>query len=289
MPHIFRYCSIKGIIMQKSALLLTFFFILFNCKAQYYYNDVVSLKASNNLYQQLLKNNIKVVSATSADAENAPTTGFVYFKTITNNGTLVKTHTELETGGTSDDFDTYANNLLVKSSDSSDNILTTVEYTYDAAGNILQVQTQAGDTAMDTHSTEVHKWFYTGNIPDSMIRIKDNADSTIVRFKKDEHRNITEELWLKKGRLIEHYYYYYNDKNQLTDIVRYNIEAQQMLPDFLFEYDENGILSSLTQVPQGSSDYVVWKYIYDERGLKSKDILFDKHQELLGTVTYTYR
>ena len=122
-----------------------------------------------------------------------------------------------------------------------------------------------------------------------MIRIKDNADSTIVHFKKDEHQNITEELWLKKGRMIEHYYYYYNDKNQLTDIVRYNIEAQQMLPDFLFEYDENGMLSSLTQVPQGSSDYVVWKYIYDERGLKSKDVLFDKHQELLGTVTYTYR
>ena len=41
--------------------------------------------------------------------------------------------------------------LLVKSSDSADNILTTVEYTYDAAGNTLQVQTQTDDTAMDTH------------------------------------------------------------------------------------------------------------------------------------------
>jgi len=249
----------------------------------------VSLKASNNLYQTLLKNNIKEVSATSADADNTPTTGFVYLKTITNNGTLVTTHTELETGGTSDDFDTYANNLLVKSTDSADNVLTAVEYAYDNSGNITQVKTQTDDTAMDTHTTELHKWFYTGNTPDSMIRIKDKADSTIVHFKKDAQQNITEEIWTKKGRFIEHYYYYYNNQNQLTDIVRFNLQAQQMLPDFVFEYNEAGMLASLTQVPQASSDYIIWKYVYDDRGLKLKDVLFDKHQELLGTVTYTYR
>jgi hypothetical protein len=62
-----------------------------------------------------------------------------------------------------------------------------------------------------------------------------------------------------------------------------------MLPDFLFEYNTNGILSQLTQVPEGSSDYVIWQYVYGERGLKTKDVLFNKHQELMGTVTYTYR
>ena len=122
-----------------------------------------------------------------------------------------------------------------------------------------------------------------------MIRIKVKADSTIIRFKKDENQNITEELWLKKGRILEHYYYYYNDKAQLTDIVRFNAKAQQMLPDFLFEYNDNGAISTLTQIPQGSSDYVIWQYVYDERGLKIKDVLFDKHHELLGTVTYTYK
>jgi len=62
-----------------------------------------------------------------------------------------------------------------------------------------------------------------------------------------------------------------------------------MLPDFLFAYNNNGTLSQLTQVPQGSSDYITWQYVYDERGLKIKDALFDKHQQLLGTVTYTYQ
>jgi hypothetical protein len=275
--------------MQKSMLLLTLLFVFFNCKAQYYYNDVVDLKASKNIYLTLKKNNIQGVSAISVESDNTPTTGFVYSKILENNASLVITHTELESAGISDEFDTYVNDQLVKSSDSTDSVLTTVEYTYDSTGNILLVQTQTDDTTMNVHSKELHKWFYNGNFLDSMIKIKDGTDTTFVHFKRDEHNNIAEELWLKKKRIIEHYYYYYNEKHQLTDIVRYNVKAQQMLPDFLFEYNEQGMISQLTQVPQGSSDYVVWQYVYDDRGLKIKDVLFNKHRELMGTVTYTYR
>ena len=232
---------------------------------------------------------MREVSATSMESDNSPTEGFSFSKTIKNNGTLVVTHTEMKAAGASDDYDTYANDLLVKSSDSADKVLTTVEYTYDTEGKIIRVQTQTDDTTMNAHSTELHNWFYSGNTPDSMIRIKDKTDSIIVHFKKDENQDITEELWMKKGRIIEHYYYYYNDKAQLTDIVRFNSKAQQMLPDFLFEYNDNGVVSTLTQIPQGSSDYVIWQYVYDERGLKIKDVLFDKQKELLGTVNYTYR
>ena len=270
-------------------MLLTLLFIFYTVKAQYYYNDIAALKESNKIYLTLKKNNIQQVSATSMESDNTPTAGFVYVKLLNNNASIVTTHTELETGGISDETDTYSNGLLIKSSDSADNVSTIVEYAYDSAGNTVFVQTQTDDTTMNTHSTELHKWFYSENIPDSMIRIKDNADSTIIHFKKDDNQNVSEEIWLKKGRIIEHYYYYYNDKNQLTDIVRFNAKAQQMLPDFLFAYNDNGMLSQLTQVPPGSSDYVVWQYVYDERGLKIKDVLFNKHQELLGTVSYTYR
>jgi hypothetical protein len=279
----------QRIIMQKSIAVLTFLFIFCAAKAQYYYNDIVDLKASNNIYLNLKKNNIREVSATSIESDNTPTQGFVFSKIIKNNGALVVTHTEMEVGGVSDDYDTYANDLLVRSSDSADKVLTTVEYTYDNEGKILQVQTQTDDTTMNVHSTELHKWFYNGNTPDSMIKIKDKTDSTIIRFKKDEDQHIAEELWTKRGRVIEHYYYYYNDKGQLTDIVRFNNKAQQMLPDFLFQYNDNGLISMLTQIPQGSSDYVIWQYVYDGRGLKIKDVLFNKHNELLGTVNYTYR
>ena len=276
-------------IMQKSLVLLTLLFISYYSNAQFYYNDVFNLKVSNKIYSNLIKNNIREISAVSTERDGTPTKGFAYLKSIKDNGNTATTHTELETGGVTDDVDTYVNGLLTRSEDSADNVLTTVEYTYDADGKLLTVQTQTDDTAMSTHSTELHKWFYTGNEPDSMIRIKDKTDSTVVRLKKDDHNNVAEELWIKKGRVIEHYFYYYNSNNQLTDIVRFNNKAQQMLPDFLFEYDANAILSQLTQIPQGSSDYVIWQYIYDERGLKTKDVLFDKRQQLLGTVTYTYR
>jgi hypothetical protein len=275
--------------MQKSLLLLTLLFVFYYAKAQFYYNDVVGLKISNNNYSALIKNNVNEIAATSAESDGTPTQGFAYSKIIKDNGNTAVTHTELETGGASDDFDTYANGMLVRSEYSADNVLTTVDYNYDKDGKVLLVKTQTDDTAMGTHSTELHQWFYTGKDPDSMIRIKDKTDSTVIYFKKDEQNNISEEIWMKQRRVTEHYFYYYNDKNQLTDIVRFNTKAQQMLPDFLFDYDDNGRLVKFTSIPQGSSEYVIWKYVYDERGLKTQDVLSDKHQELLGTVSYTYK
>lgn len=275
---------------MKAFLVTVFTFFIFQISwCQYYYNDIVSLKQSNEIYNTLKRNNIQLVTAISVEADNTPTTGFSYKRQITNNGSVVATNISLEATGPTETLEYYTNNLLSKSVDSSTNVMTTVDYKYNDAGNIDWIQTQTDDTSRSMHSIEVHKWFYTNDVPDSMLRITDNADTTFVHFKKDDKQNIIEEMWMKKNRMIEHYFYYYNDSNQLTDIVRFNTRAQQMLPDFLFAYNNNGMLSQLTQIPQGSSDYITWQYIYDERGLKIKDVLFDKHQELLGTVTYTYQ
>lgn len=279
----------QSIIMKKSVLLLTFILVFHFANAQFYYNDVVDLKASNKTYANLVKNNVQEITATSMESDNTPAAGFAYSKILKDNGAVAITHTVLETGGVSDDYDNYTNGLISKSQDVADSVSTIVEYTYDNEGKILTVKTQTDDTTMDTHSTELHQWFYTGSVPDSMLRIKNGGDTTVIQFKKDGNQNIAEELWLKRGRLIEHYFYYYNDKNLLTDIVRFNTKAQQMLPDYMFEYNEDATISQLTQIPQGSSDYVIWQYIYDERGLKTKDVLFDKHKQLLGTINYTYR
>src|SRR4249920_3395618 len=139
--------------MRKCLLLLTLLFVFYYANAQFYYNDVVGLKASNTNYSALIKNSVKEISAASAEADGTPTKGFVYSKIINDNGNSAVTHTELETGGASDDFDTYVNGILVKSEDSADNVLTIVEYNYDNDGKILLVKTQTDDTAMGTHST----------------------------------------------------------------------------------------------------------------------------------------
>ncbi|HYK48009.1 MAG TPA: hypothetical protein VEV83_22680 [Parafilimonas sp.] len=276
--------------MQKVILIGVLLATLNHVCAQYYYNDILSLKESNRMYLTLKKNNIKEVSATSIESDNSPTEGFSYNRVIQNNGSLLITHISLATAGSSVTYEYYTGDRLMKSIDSSFRVATTVQYQYNDRDNVVaSIETQTDDTSMNVFSTELHKWFYTNGVPDSMLRVKERTDTTIVTFKKDDRQNVTEEIWTKKGKTLEHYYYYYNDQSQLTDIVRYNNKARQMLPDFLFQYDGGGIISQMTQVSQGSSDYVIWQYVYDQRGLKIKDVLFDKRQELLGTVTYTYQ
>ena len=274
---------------MKGLLVTVLFFFIFKISwCQFYYNDIISLKQSNEIYAALKRNNIKLITAESLESDETPTPGFFYKRQLFNDAAVVVTDISLEATGATETLEYYTNNLLSKSVDSTTNVITKVDYHYDLQNRIEAIETQTDDTSRNMHSVEVHKWFYTNNVPDSMLRIKDNTDTTVVQFAKDEKLNIVEEKWMKKNRLIEHYFYYYNDKSLLTDIVRFNTRAQQMLPDFLFEYDANGTLSQLTQIPQGSSDYVIWQYIYDDKGLKTKDVLFDKHQQLLGTVTYTY-
>jgi hypothetical protein len=105
----------------------------------------------------------------------------------------------------------------------------------------------------------------------------------------DEHGNIIEEHWKRKNITFETYYYYYNDKNQLTDIVRFNKRVQKLLPDFLFEYDAAGRISQMIQVPPGSSNYSIWEYHYNDKGLKLEEICSNRQKQLLGKIVYSYR
>ena len=118
---------------------------------------------------------------------------------------------------------------------------------------------------------EKHTWLYdAAGLPTQLTIIKNKTDTTLVTFVKDDAGNIGEERWQKKGRRIETYFYYYNAKKQMTDVVRNNLKAQRMLPDFLFEYDQAGHVVQAVQVLQGSSDYIIWQYLYDDTGLNKK-------------------
>lgn len=275
---------------MKIALIGTSLFLICKlCCGQYYFNDIILLQQTNKMFAVLKYNKINTVTAESMQADNTPTQGFSYKRVIKNDTHLFVTNTSLEATGNTTTLEYYDNSRLVKSDDTTLNVATDVTYSYNSDGAISTIETQTSDTSRNTHSTEIHKWFYTDNIADSMLRIKDGTDTTFVYFKKDDKQNLGEEIWMKRKQIIEHYYYYYDEKNRLTDIVRFNYRAQQMLPDFLFTYYDNGTVSQLTQIPQGSSDYVIWQYLYNDKGLKDKDVLFDKHQQLLGTITYNYQ
>lgn len=97
-----------------------------------------------------------------------------------------------------------------------------------------------------------------------------------------------EETWKRKEKEIEKYYFYYNDKKQLTDIVRFNSIANKLLPDYVYTYTDAGNLSEMMQVPRSGNNYVVWKYTYNDKGLKLTDNCYSKNKILLGTVAYVY-
>lgn len=257
--------------------------------AQYYYNDIVSAQEAQASYMNLLTNKINTVTASCFDENNEQNPDFIYERNLLQNGSRVETVLHLPSSDTIFTTSLYTDKILQASTDSNGNIITKTSYHYNSNGNIESIRIETNDNSADIQSDEVHLWFYSNNKPEKMLRIKDRTDTTIVSFIQDESGNIGEEIWKKKNRTIEHYYYYYNSTNQLTDIVRYNQIAQQLLPDFMFEYTPAGTVSILTQVPQGSSDYIVWHYDYNAAGLKQNDVLYNKQKEEIGRIVYSYR
>ncbi len=120
-----------------------------------------------------------------------------------------------------------------------------------------------------------------------MIKIRGISDTTFVDFTSDEKGNIIEEKARRGVEALPVVYYYYDNENRLTDIVRYNQKAARLLPDYVFEYNSDRIFSMLF-VPPGSTDYQKWLYSYDNKGLKKEESCFDKKKQLVVKINYTY-
>ena len=89
-------------------------------------------------------------------------------------------------------------------------------------------------------------------------------------------------------------YYFYDDQHRLTDITRYNVKADRLLPDFMFTYDDNNqVIQRITVVSSARiPDYFTWRYGYDAKGLKTKEVLYGKKKDsgddLKGKIEYSY-
>lgn len=279
----------RKFILMKFLFAFLFICITITGYTQYYYNDIVATQLSRQQYISLKNNNIKTVTAVSYESDNEITSDFKLQQQITPGAKSITIYTSHPSSG--DDVSTtyYDNDKLVKTVDSSGNVVTTITYQYNANGSLDNILTQTHDGFMNSHSEELHQWVYNNGQPLYMLRIKDKTDTTNIEFSYDEQGNVAQENWKKKGRIAESYYYYYNTNKQLTDIVRYNNKAKKMLPDFLYEYDAEGRIIQMTQVPAGSNDYMVWKYVYNNKGLKQNELLFTKQNKLVGKIEYQYQ
>ncbi len=258
--------------------------------AQYYFNDILGTRETNRLIRSFNDNKVRMVSASGFDENGVKATDFTEVQEIKENGRALK-----YSSSTGSNFTTYysrfdASGRLISMADSSTSVRTMTEYQYDAQDRIQSITNTIKDEANDFNQIEVHQWsFDAKGHPERMWRTINNSDSLEIRIISDEEGNPGEEKYLKKGIENGSVFYYYDDKNRLTDIVRYNTKFRRLLPDVMFEYDDKDhVIQKITTASNLHLGYMIWRYIFNDAGLKTKEALFNEQKKLTGKIEYNY-
>ncbi|HNU15637.1 MAG TPA: hypothetical protein PKI55_14370, partial [Chitinophagaceae bacterium] len=256
---------------MKTLLLLFILLGSLSSQAQYYYNDIIGTQETNNLMKNYTANKVKTVSATGYDNRGVKATDFSELQEVKENGRLLRSSTinNFNKKTTYSRFDEKGR--VTNITDSSAQIQGITTYLYDENNRISMVQNTVKDSASAFDHIETHQWFFnTAGKPEKMWRIISStrsgtgADSLEVRFVTDEDGNIAEERTFRKGIETSYLYYYYDDKNRLLDIVRFNTRLKKLLPDIMFEYDVNdNVVQKTTTTSSLNIGYLIWRYIYD--------------------------
>jgi len=260
------------------------------CSAQYYYKDLISTQQNDARWRLYRDNRVKSVKLSSFEKDGNPTEGFAGEQDVSSDGARISTFTKSTGNAESWIIASYnPQGQTLRITDTSDTYRSVSEYQYDAQGRIASITNTSIETDNHFKIVEQHLWSYDASgKPSSMLKIKNGTDTTYIRFIADEKGNTAEERAVRNSSPLPTIYYYYDTDNRLTDIVRYNLKAGRLLPDNMFEYGNDGKLSSMLVVPDGSNDYLKWYYEYNEKGLKIKESCFSRQKELLGRIEYQY-
>lgn len=256
--------------------------------AQYYYKDLLTTAQTNELYARISKEGVKKITLSSFDGNSSETAGFTGEQQVDNRRKTITTITRTAVMGDSF-FEAVYNDQaqLISTRDSAQNARSVTTYSYDQEGRLTEINTSSKSDNVTT--TERHSWTYdAAGKPAGMLRIRNQSDTTRVSFVLDENGNVAEEKAVRSNLPAVTVFYYYDRMNRLTDIVRYNAKAQRLLPDYMFEYQEGGQLKKMTVIPEGTNEYQLWYYQYLPNGLKRMELVYNKQQQLMGKVEFSY-
>lgn len=277
---------------MKYLLLLIVFLYQQNAFTQYYYRDIVSTGENNAVIASLFKNKVTNITATEYNNRGQKDTDFNDWQDINLRDRIIRQTTRDRLTKTTVYTRVDEQLRIVDIADTSGGIINNIKYTYNNKNQVTTITKHIFEPALNTNQTEVFTWEYaTDGLPLVMKRIINKLDTTEYRFARDEQGNIGEErqyrLNLPFGQPM---YYYYDNKNRLTDIVRYNNRIKMLMPELMFEYDENNrVIQKMQVVSSVSKDYIIWRYIFNNAGLKTKEVLFDKNKEQTGRIDYQYQ
>jgi YD repeat-containing protein len=259
--------------------------------AQYYYKDIITTRQNIAKWQAYKAARVRSVRLSSLEADGQATEGFQVDMTVNSDFSGMTTHSKTSGSTETWTFATYSpQGLLTGITDTSDTYQSVSDYQYDDHSRLLSITNTSTETDNHVKAVETHIWQYgsANDQPTGILKIMNGTDTTYVRFIPDEKGNIGEERATRNGEALPIVYYYYDDSNRLTDIVRYNLKAQRLLPDNIFEYGEDGRMTSLLAVQEGARSYQKWIYQYNEKGLRTKESCYSKERELLGQIEYQY-
>ncbi|MBS1734244.1 MAG: hypothetical protein JST02_13195 [Bacteroidetes bacterium] len=276
--------------MKKTFLLaLTAAFICQSLSAQYYYRDIVSNLQLQKEMALFRENKVRSVVIRSFEDDGSESEGFFCEKKISKDYRKAELFTRSDISGSSLFTSTFdKEGKILGTTDSSTISLSVNTYTYDEAGRIRSIlsSVKSSDDDFANEILEEHIYEYNSSgIPVKMTRIKNRTDSAVMLFQVDEHNNVAIEKDSKTGRK---YYYYYDEKNRLTDVVHSTEYTTKLLPDYQFEYNNAGNISQMTSTEEGGTNYYVWRYTYSN-GLRSSEKCYTKERKLMGSVQYEYK
>lgn len=275
---------------MKNVLLTLALFSNITTFCQYYYNDIIDAQVISEKMKNYIDRKVKTVTATGYDARGAKTTDFNEWQEINAEKKLLKISARNGQQVTRQYYQFDDQYRLSGITDSSGDIKSITAYNYDNNGNIILIKTSIKDSLQDFTETIEHQYQYNNREkPEKLLRIINGKDSSEYRFTTDEKGNVVDEQLFRRGVGVDPIYYYYDEKNRLTDVVRYNRKAKKLLPTLMFEYDESDrIIQKMTILSTNNPDYLIWRYIFNDKGLKTKEALFNKQKELTGRLEYAY-
>ena len=277
---------------MKLVGILAFVFVFNIVKGQYYYNDIIGNQQNNQQFGLMRNAGVKNISVIYASESSGADT--IIQQQFAKDYSQSVTKFLGDTLQQSVIIKIYQNDRIQSSLEKNKSSEIQIEYGYDDLGRIKTINSVSkdrSDSAANYSVSEWHSWTYNNaGKPLQMFRIKNTTDTLTVNFVLDETGNVVEEHWLKRGVGIETYYYYYNKENRLTDIVRFNKKYKRLLPDFTFEYNTQGFVTQMLQVPNSSNtNYLIWNYTYNDKNLKQEEICTNKQKQLVGKMEYVYQ
>lgn len=288
---------------MKNILFVLALIISSAINAQYYYNDIIGTQEINNKMRTYVAAKVQSVAATGYDPEGRKAADFNEWQDVQTNGSMLKITTRNAQSVTRTYYQFDQNTRLVNARDSSADAETITNYTYDAGNNLVNIRTTTKDPLHDFDQVKERQWSYKEGKPVKLLLIVNGEDSLVYSFTVDGHKNVADEMISHRGgsrnKLDYLYdpnkiYYFYDDQNRLTDITKYNVKANRLLPDFMFTYDDkNQVIQRITVLSSARvPDYFTWRYAYNEKGLKTKEVLYgkkkDSQDDLKGKIEYSY-